>query len=756
MHINIIFSLYLASLLVAFSACAENEKSVVLQLKWKHQFQFAGYYAAKHKGFYNEAGLKVEIRERDLKTSPLDEVLNGRATFGIADSSIVLQRLHNKPLVITSTVFQHSPLVLMARASSGIRNISDLIGKRIMFQRGVDDASLLAMLSIVGIDSDDYQLIKHNFDNMSLMNGDSDVMSAYLTNQPNLYRNMGEEVVLFDPVNYGIDFYGDLIFTSEDVIGEDLNSVDAFTQASLRGWLYAVEHPEEIVDLIIKEYNPTINREMLLQEAAATKRLINSHLIPIGSMYKMRFERISEIYQTLNMAPKSGTLSGLTLDEYREDNNVFFSKWGIIIGGVIIVLSILLIFFYFLNRKLNERVKERTFALKDSNDLLELHVSDIKEKNKALKLAMLQVNQANQAKSTFLANMSHEIRTPMNGIFGSLQLLEQMPLDKLAHELIESASFSTKNLLVIINDILDFSKIEAGKLNVSDVPFDLYKVLSSLQQDVQPLVENKDVTFFINVISGTHQYWRGDPVRVKQILINMVSNAIKFTEEGTVVVNIEDKQGLHIDVIDSGIGMNADMMSRLFGRFEQADSSTTRKNGGTGLGFSITRSLVELMGGTMSVVSKVKQGTTINMFLPLKQAKFEDMIEKDLPNFKLLKTKKVLLAEDNKINQMVAVKMLESIGVQVTVVDNGQLALDAVQKQDFDLVLMDIQMPVMDGLAACTELRKTHKDLPIVALTANVMSDDILKYKQEGFNDHVGKPIEQAYLFKVLAQYLSD
>lgn len=747
---------FIAVLLLTLSSEAANEKKVVLQLKWKHQFQFAGYYAAKYKGFYKDAGLQVEIRERDIKSSPLEDVLAGRATFGIADSSLVLQRLHNKPIVITSTVFQHSPLVFMAKASSGIRNVSDLIGKRIMFQRGVDDASLLAMFSIVGINTKDYQFIKHNFDNMALMKDHTDVMSAYLTNQPNLYRAMGEEVVIFDPVNYGIDFYGDLIFTSEDEIKNDLASVDAFTQASLKGWLYALDHPEEIADLIIQQYNPGLLRETLLQEAMQTKKLINAHLIPIGTINNIRFERISETYKSLDMAPIGSDLTGLTLDEYRTGTQVFLGKWGIIIGVVIITLFVLLMFFYYLNRKLNDRVKERTSALKDSNKLLEQHVENIKEKNEALKEAMLQVNQASEAKSTFLANMSHEIRTPMNGIFGSLQLLEQMPLDKLAHELIESASFSTKNLLVIINDILDFSKIEAGKLNVSDVPFDLYKVLSSLQQDLQPLVENKDVTFLINVTSGTHQYWRGDPVRVKQILINMVSNAIKFTEEGTVVVNIEDKQGLHIDVIDTGIGMDADMMSRLFGRFEQADSSTTRKNGGTGLGFSITRSLVELMGGTMSVVSKVKQGTTINMFLPLKQAKFEDMIEKELPNIKLLKTKKVLLAEDNKINQMVAVKMLESIGVQVTVVDNGQLALDAVQKQDFDLVLMDIQMPVMDGLAACTELRKTHKDLPIVALTANVMSDDILKYKQEGFNDHVGKPIEQAYLFKVLAQYLSD
>lgn len=236
----------------------------------------------------------------------------------------------------------------------------------------------------------------------------------------------------------------------------------------------------------------------------------------------------------------------------------------------------------------------------------------------------------------------------------------------------------------------------------------------------------------------------------------MISNAIKFTEQGSVSVIIEDKQGLHISVKDTGIGMNADMMSRLFGRFEQADSSTTRKYGGTGLGFSITRSLIELLGGTLSVDSSIGNGTKVCIFLPLEKAKFEELTTSELPHLKQLKTKKVLLAEDNKINQMVAVKMLESIGVQVTVVENGKLALEAVNQSKYDLILMDIQMPIMDGIEACSELRKHYKDLPIVALTANVMSDDILKYKQEGFNYHIGKPIDQTKLIHVLAQYLAE
>jgi signal transduction histidine kinase/CheY-like chemotaxis protein/ABC-type nitrate/sulfonate/bicarbonate transport system substrate-binding protein len=737
-------------------AFSEEYEPVVLQLKWMHQFQFSGYYAAKHKGFYQDAGFDVTIRQRDPKTSVIDDVLEGRAQFGIADSSIVLQRLLNKPVVITSTVFQHSPLVLMSLANSGIRNISDLAGKRIMFQRGMDNAPLLAMLLVNGILKKDYTFIPHNFDNMSLIKGDSDVMSAYLTNQPNVYRSLGHEVVLFDPVNYGIDFYGDLIFTTQENVENNLARVEAFTQASLKGWKYAVDNTEEIIDLIISEYNPKLNKNNLISEAVQTRRLIQKELIPLGTMHSLRFQRIGKTYKTLNMATGKSLATGLTIDEYRKDNTRLYGEIAIIVGTLTLLLFIMLAISYYINRKLNERVKERTLALDDSNSRLELHVKDIREKNKSLELAMHQVNDANKAKSTFLANMSHEIRTPMNGIFGSLQLLKKMELGTVGHSLIDNASFSTKNLLIIINDILDLSKIEAGKLNVANIVFDLIQIINSLRHDVTILLKDKNITFNIVMADDVQKYWHGDPVRIKQVLLNMLSNAIKFTDQGEVTLVITGNEVLNIKISDTGIGISEDMMTRLFGRFEQADSSTTRKYGGTGLGFSITRSLIDLIGGEIDVVSEVDKGTVVSISLPLKKAKSEELSKIELPKLTLLNTKNVLLVEDNEINQLIAEAMLESIGINVTVAANGQQALDEVKEKNYDLVLMDIQMPVMDGITACRKIRETNQSLPIIALTANVMSDDILTYQVEGFNGYIAKPVDLDVLMQVLVQNLLD
>ncbi|KZN50069.1 ATP-binding protein [Pseudoalteromonas luteoviolacea] len=400
----------------------------------------------------------------------------------------------------------------------------------------------------------------------------------------------------------------------------------------------------------------------------------------------------------------------------------------------------------FFNRKYSGQLKRSRDKIRKQNQAL------IEAKNKA--------EQGSRAKSEFLANMSHEIRTPMNGILGTLQLLEQDNLDKESKHLVSKAMYSAKSLLTVINDILDFSKIEAHKLELEVAPFSILETVESVVADLKSVTQEKSITVETDIEKSCHPIWLGDSVRVRQILLNLVSNAVKFTHAGGIQIKVktlkyQGRNGLSIVVIDTGIGMNQETQKSIFNRFKQADSSTTRKYGGTGLGLAITSSLVNLMKGEIDITSEEGKGTQIAVTLPLAQAdpaKVGTKPDKDtLPDFSSIK---VLIAEDNKVNQLVIEKMLEKTGAQVDLVENGWLAVQAFEKAHYDIVLMDIQMPEMDGLEAFALIHKVNSNVPIIALTANVMPQDIAHYRALGFADHIGKPVAMYSMFKAISRLI--
>lgn len=734
-------------------------EKVSLQLKWMHQFQFAGYYAAQEKGFYAEEGFDVEIRARSMESLPFDDVSSGKADYGIADSSIVLERLKGHPFVIVSTVFQESPLVFMSLKSADITSIYDLIDKRIMFQRNFDDAALVTMLSLSGIDSSQYTHIPHTFDDMALINGDTDVMSAYKTDQVISYEGMGIDINVLDPSSYGIDFYGDLIFTSEANVRNNPKKVKAFARASLKGWQYALEHQEEIVDLIIEKYNEKAIKKMLLLEAKATKNVIKSNFVPLGTVHEQRFNRIANVYQDLGLVPKTSSFDGLTLASYESSISALDRRTVIIIISIIIVLVLILILVSFFNYKLNKIVKEKTIELSLSNNELAKNIKQINEKNTELEIAKLEADNANKVQSSFLANMSHEIRTPMNGIYGSLQLLNKKTAVAEDKELIEQALFSAKCLLTIINDILDISKMEGGKLEFEIIPFDLIELTTSIISDLSPDSKKQGTEIKLR-FNNNDQIWFGDPVRIRQILLNVLSNAVKFTEKGLITILIDNRENksVYIEIEDSGIGMSEQEQSKLFQRFEQADKSTTRKYGGTGLGMAITQALIDQMKGSIEVQSGIGQGTCFSFTLPLVKADQKDLIKADVDNLQQsvpdLTNYTILIAEDNKINQMIIRKMLSETKANLVVVENGLMAVSRFKESKPDLILMDIQMPVMDGITACKMIKQLDHCPPIIALTANVLSKDIAHYIESGFDAHLGKPVEIDSLYQLLTQYI--
>lgn len=406
--------------------------------------------------------------------------------------------------------------------------------------------------------------------------------------------------------------------------------------------------------------------------------------------------------------------------------------------------------------------KHASVEVKLLSNTLKRLMQDVNYNMNALKLAQRTAEESSQIKAQFLSNMSHEIRTPLNGIIGTLQILAQSKNEIKIQNLIDKSLLSSKSLLTIINDILDFSKMDAGMLNLEKTVFAFKEIAELVISDLTAIAREKGIALELHYDKNFVDGWMGDPVRVHQILLNLTSNAVKFTESGYVKIYISSsgldaKSKLMITIEDTGSGMSPQTVSQLFTRFKQADSSTTRKFGGTGLGLAITHSLVTQMEGDINVSSELGEGSLFKVALPLAQAELTgakvDQIATEMPN---LSAKTILVAEDNEINQTIIEAMLSASQAKIIIVNNGKEAVEIAEAQQPDLIFLDIQMPVMDGIEACKIIRAMYPSLPILALTANVMADDVKFYYSIGFTDHLGKPIIIDLLHQKLNTYLAQ
>jgi signal transduction histidine kinase/CheY-like chemotaxis protein len=430
----------------------------------------------------------------------------------------------------------------------------------------------------------------------------------------------------------------------------------------------------------------------------------------------------------------------MTLTNANKRSGMQARLWGVIMG---IIACGLLVFAFWYILNLSSRQQKMITYLNESER---------------------KIKEASSLKEQFLANMSHEIRTPMNAIIGFTNILKRTNLEAEQRKYVQNIHSAGENLLALINDILDLSKIEAGMIQIEETNFSLRSLVSSISAMFDEKIKEKGLYLKTEVSEEVPDILTGDAVRLTQILVNLLSNGIKFTEVGGVQITIgvikleQENVKLRIKVIDSGIGIAEEKQDAIFERFQQAEAETTRRYGGTGLGLSIVKQLVELQGGTLTLKSKPGKGSEfiieIEYKLPDEEKMLSDALAAAEINSVSLNEIRVLIAEDNPMNQQLIKHLMKNWAIDHTIVNNGAEVIEALNKKNFSLILMDIQMPEMDGYTTTSVIRnELHSQIPIIAMTAHAMMGEKEKCIQFGMNDYISKPLKETILYNIIAQY---
>ncbi len=551
---------------------------VRLQLKWKHQFQFAGYYAAVEKGYYREAGLDVEILEAREGQETIDRVLDGHAEFGVGTTDLVLMHQKGEPVVVLAVIFQHSPLALLLRKDSGIQTLHGLEGKKVMIEP--HSAELFAYLNREGVSL--HKLIQppHTFNTAALVQGQADAMSVYITDEPFALRVQNVPYLLFSPRAAGIDFYGDNLFTTQSQVEDHPDRVRRFREASLRGWRYAMENPEEIIQLIYNRYSKRHSLEHLRFEAEQMK-LLMPEIVEIGHMYPGRWEHIASVYAELNMMRRDYDLDGFMYDPHPGMDLTWFYVALAITIVVALAVSLVALMFHRLNVDLRKSENMRREAERI---------------------------------------IQHDLKSPLGVILGYSEMLLSDPEGSPHVDVYRRINRSADQMLEMVQRSLDIFEMESGQYKLAQDPVDLNQLLQEVLAGFARLARNKNVTlvgsFGDRLLDQAPPCMvPGDALHLKTMMENLIKNAIEAApEESVVSIMLQEKPGAQSDVTISVHNQGVipeEVRASFFERYSRGPSS-----GGAGLGTYSASLIVRAHGGDIDFSTDAVKGTELRVRLP--------------------------------------------------------------------------------------------------------------------------------------------
>jgi ABC-type nitrate/sulfonate/bicarbonate transport system substrate-binding protein/CheY-like chemotaxis protein/two-component sensor histidine kinase len=757
------FMFFCMMLFPTYSLAGSPEK-VVLQLKWKHQFQFAGYYAAIEKGYYAEEGIDVEIRELPQKSSVIDEVLSGNAQFGVGNAEILTSYINGAPLVVLAPIFQQSPVALVSRDSKNILSPHDLMGKTIEINpRNNGSIEILTMLSLEGLKPTEYKVVGTGLSLNKLLNNQIDATEIYLTNETYFLEKFGIPYNTILPKKYGVDFYAECLFTTKDYVRKNYQIVEAFIRATIKGWEYALNHPEEISQLIQSKYKTAKTLDHLLYEARKVKEFIQPNFVNIGHSNKGRWLQMMETLYQAGIINKTKPLDDFIFKPKKQPfafikNQLFYT----LLGLLIIIVGIT---HYYLTHRKNQRVKA-------NQDELNRQINELKRElnvlTNQLDLTLQKNKELEKFKESLLSNLSFEIRTPLNNIIGYSELLNDPKIKfAQAYQFSKEINKSCRTLQNQIDNLIDLSKLESNQFRLVYQRINLTELMGLFQimllnelkiSDkehiaIKTFLDHDEIDF--DILSDRNLF--------KGIFQRLINNSVKYTSQGYIEIGLRksDRENhLLFWIQDSGTGMSPDKAKHVFDSLKI--NNIQKDEGSIKMGLPIVKGIVDLMDGRIWLETAEGTGTTVNIEIPytpignrkakpeLKSSPF--YIQQDPPK---LNGKTILVVEDIQSNYILLSRLLSETGCTIIHAKNGKEALDKhKQFQNIDLILMDLRLADMDGIEITRQIRKQDTQVIIIAQTAYSSGVKVNMSIEAGCNDFITKPISRIDLFNILRKYL--